>query len=70
MQGITPTDSELEGAARFFSEYSYGAPFRTKEDKTLIVLLPAQLKKALLEHVVKRGGEDNIEHARSAFGEN
>jgi len=70
LQGTNLTDSEMEGAARFFSGYTYGALFRPKEDKTLIALIPAQLKKSLLEHVLKSGDQDNKERARSAFDQN
>jgi hypothetical protein len=70
LQGTTPTDSEMEGAARFFSGYTYGALFRSKEDKTLAALIPAELKKSLLKHVLKTGDEDNIERARDAFDQN
>jgi hypothetical protein len=70
LQGTNLTDSEMEGAARFFSGYTYGARFRPKGDKTLIALIPAQLKKSLLEHVLKSGDQDNKERARSAFEQN
>jgi hypothetical protein len=70
LQGTTPTHSEMEGAARFFAGYTYGALFRPKEDKTLIALIPAQLKKSPLEHVLKGGDQDNIKRARSAFDPN
>jgi hypothetical protein len=40
LPGTTPTGSEMEGAARFFAGYTYGARFRPKEDKTLNRLTP------------------------------
>jgi hypothetical protein len=70
LQSTNLTDSEMEGAARFFSGYTYGALFRPKEDKSLIALIPAELKKSLLEHVLKSGDQDNIERTRSAFDQN
>jgi hypothetical protein len=64
------TATEMEGAARFFSGYTYGALFRPREDKKLIGSLPPEIKKALLQHVIEGGDPDKIERAQSALGPN
>ena len=57
-----PSQSEIEGAARFFSG-------RTPERNAKAnATLPAQLKKVLWEHVLKSGDEDKIERSRPALG--
>lgn len=65
-------DSEMEGAARFFSGYSYEAPFvrAITKDRRLIAAMPADLRQALMRHVLKTGDHDNIERARRAFEKN
>lgn len=63
------TDSESEGAARFFVGYTPGALFRLTGDTTLIAHLPDELKNALLEHVAKTGDLDKIQATRKAFRE-
>jgi len=55
------------GRRTIFSAYTNGAGFFAKEDKTLTVIVPAQLRMALLEHVLKGGDQDNITRARKAF---
>jgi len=67
LKGAPLTDSEIEGAARLFSVYSQRGRLRTKEDKSMIALLPIQLRKALLDHVLQRGDENNIQRARTAL---
>jgi len=64
------TGTEMEGAARFFSGYTYGALFRPREDKKLIGSLPPEIRKALLQHVIEGGDPDKIERAQSALGPN
>jgi hypothetical protein len=67
LQGTALTDSEMEGAARLFSRYAQRAWFPTKEDKSMIALLPVELRKTLLEHVLQSGDQDNIERARRSL---
>lgn len=64
LQGTALTDTEMDGAARLFSGYTQHASFPIKEDTSVITLLPVELRKALLEHVVQRGDQDNTERAR------
>ena len=58
------TEPELEGAARLFAGWDFGR--RRPDDRKL---LPADLKKKLLEHSLKTSDEDKIGRARHAFGE-
>ncbi len=67
VQGAVLTGSEKTGAARFFSCYTHRGPFRMKDDMSMIGLLPLQMKRTLLEHVLKSGDKDNIDRARSSF---
>jgi hypothetical protein len=54
-----------------FSGRAFGAPFRTEaKDRRLVEALPADLKKSLLEHVLKTGDPDNTRRARQALGTN
>lgn len=61
------SDSESEGAVRFFVGYTPGASFRPAGDTTLIGQLPDELKKTLLEHVAKTGNQDKLQEVRKAF---
>jgi hypothetical protein len=63
-------EAEMEGAARFFSGYTYGAAFRPREDTSLIDLLSQVLKKTLLDHVVRTGDADRISRAQRALRRN
>lgn len=69
-QVATLTDSEMEGAARFFSEYCYGYAFCPPEERKLSRLLPDEIKKNLLEHVLKGNDQDNVDRARRSLGQN
>lgn len=61
----TLTERQLEGAARFFG----GWDFRQRRPDDLRALPPA-LRKRLLEHCLKRSGdEDRLARAKHAFGE-
>lgn len=67
LQGERLTDAEAEGASRFFVGYVPDASFRHPEDRTLIALLPDELKKTLLDHVIRTGNKDKIKEIRQAF---
>jgi len=68
LQGEPLTDTEAEGAVRFFVGYTPGALFRPPEDRTLINQLPAELKKTLVDHLAKTGDQEKkLELARKAF---
>jgi len=67
MRGGPLTDTEAEGAVRFFVVYTPNALFRSPEDRTLIAQLPDELKKALLDHVAKAEDQEKLEMARKAF---
>ncbi|HZI58777.1 MAG TPA: hypothetical protein VFF39_18485 [Verrucomicrobiae bacterium] len=69
LQNTRLTDSEMEGAARFFSGYCHGYLFCPVEENKLLKLLPAETKKSLLDHVLAAGDEDKVSRARHAFGE-
>jgi hypothetical protein len=67
LQGEPLTDAEAEGAVRFFVGYVPDASFRQPEDRTLIAQLPDELKKTLLDHVVRTGDKDKLAITRQAF---
>jgi hypothetical protein len=69
IQDAPLTESEMEGAARFFSGYCYGHAYCPPEDSTLIPLIPIEIKKSLLVHVLKSPDQDKVERARRAFGQ-
>jgi hypothetical protein len=69
LQVGVPTDSELEGAARFFSGYCSGHLFCPPEDNKLAPLLPDELKQLLLQHVLNDGDDDKIARIQRAFGQ-
>jgi hypothetical protein len=54
------TDEQLEGAARFFSRFSFYRPDEVKS-------FPASLKKTLMEHMQKSTEKDNLYQAKEAF---
>jgi len=56
------TDAQLEGAARLFGGWEF-----YQERKGDIRLLPASLKKRLLEHSLQSQNKDNRERAEAAF---
>lgn len=57
-------DAETEGAARLFGGWSF-SQVRPKD----LALLPAELKRRLLEHSLKSDDEDKRGRARRAFGD-
>jgi hypothetical protein len=67
LRDTTLTESETEGAARFFSGYCYGYLFCPPEENKLAPLLPTEIKNSLLEHVLKGSDQDKVARARSAF---
>jgi hypothetical protein len=63
-----PTDQEAEGAVRFFTSYEYQVAFgRFPRELRPMALVPAYLKKELLECILKTGDSDKIRAARAAF---
>jgi len=58
------TDAQLEGAARLFGGWGFSQK-RTGDGK----LLPARLKKKLLEHALKSTDEDKLDRAKDAFSQ-
>ncbi|MCU1308970.1 MAG: hypothetical protein JWO20_95 [Candidatus Angelobacter sp.] len=67
LRDTTLTESETEGAARFFSGYCHGYDFCPPEENKEIPLLPKELKKTLLQHVLNSPDVDKVEWARKAF---
>lgn len=61
------TESEMEGAARFFSLYCYGYSFCPPEKRKLFQLLPEDVGKSLLDHVLKGADRDKANYALRAF---
>ncbi len=59
--------AQLEGAARFFAGYNHGWLFKEPNDFRLLDQLPNDLKKALLNHVLKSSDPDKVDRARHAF---
>jgi hypothetical protein len=68
LRDVTLTESELEGAARFFSGYCYDYLYCPPEENRLPALLPDELKRVLLRHVLKDADEDKLGRFRHAFG--
>jgi len=67
LQQTRLTTAQLEGAARFFAGYDYGWLFKEPNDFRLIDQLPNDLKRALLDHVLKSADHDKVDRARHAF---
>jgi len=67
LQQTRLTAAQLEGAARFFAGYDYGWLFKEPSDFRLIDQLPNDLKRALLDHVLKSADHDKVDRARHAF---
>jgi len=61
------TELEMEGAARFLSLYCYGYSFCPPEERKLFRLLPDDVGRSLLEHVLKGADRDKADYARRAF---
>jgi hypothetical protein len=68
IQGVPLTESQMEGAARFFSGYCYAHQPCPPEDSTLIPLIPNELKRSFLAHALKSSDQDKVERSRRAFG--
>lgn len=66
----TLTESELEGAARFFSGYCYDHLYCPPEENKIAPLLCDQFKRALLLHVLKDADEDKVARFRHALDRN
>lgn len=62
LDGVTLTELETEGAARLFSSWEFHR--RRPDDNSMI---PARLKKQLLDHSLKSSDSDKLERARAAF---
>jgi hypothetical protein len=62
LHGVTLNEAETEGAARLFGGWSFKST--RPNDRSLI---PADLKRALLEHSLKSSDQDKLDRARAAF---
>jgi len=64
VQSTSLTEQQLEGTARLFGGWNF-----SKRKPKDLKLVPATLKKTLLEHSLKSTAEDKIDRAKSAFGQ-
>jgi len=62
LHGVTLSEAETEGAARLFGGWSFKSS--RPGDRTMI---PADLKRMLLEHSLKSSDQDKLDRARDAF---